>query len=97
MHGLNLRSFFCLGSQLVMSGWWALGRLLFISWWGEVPVGFPEPLCGVDIGQHELYASTFCQEESDVSRFSVRLVAELGVSAFVMRAFHEVVDRSFET
>ena len=96
MHGLNLRSFFCLGSQLVMSGWWALGRLLFISWWGEVPVGFPELLCGMDIGQCELYASTFHQEGSDVSHFSVRLVVELGASAFVMRAFHEVVDHSFE-
>ena len=74
-----------------------MGRLLFISWWGEVPVGFPEPLCGVDIGQHELYASTFCQEGSDVLHFSVCLVAELGASTFVMRAFHEVVNRSFET
>ena len=74
-----------------------MGRLLFISWWGEVLVGFPELLYGVDIGQRELYASTFRQEGSDVLHFSVRLVAELGASAFVMRAFHEVVDCSFET
>ena len=49
------------------------------------------------VGQRELYASTFRQKGSDVSCFSVHLVAELGTSAFIMRAFHEVVDRSFET
>ena len=53
--------------------------------------------CGVDVGQRELYASTFRQEGSNVSCFSVHLVAELGTSAFIMRAFHEVVDRSFES
>ena len=53
--------------------------------------------CGVDVGQHELYASTFRREGSNVSRFSVHLVVELGTSTFIMRAFHEVVDRSFES
>ena len=44
-------------------------RLLLVSWSGEVPMGSPEALCGVDVGQREFYTGTFRQEGSNVSRF----------------------------